>query len=88
MTSANKDTPNLITNYINKMSTLGTQKQPRSTLSPVEAEHQNKKANMDKGAPESTEDMNLGNLKSLLVPLMEKVDQLRESVDNKNSKIE
>ena len=34
------------------------------------------------------EDVNLGNLKNLLVPLIEKVDQLRESVDTKYGKLE
>ena len=36
----------------------------------------------------AAEEMNLGNLKDLLVPLIEKVAQLRESVDTKYSKLE
>ena len=85
MTLANKDTPNKLhqqNEYIGN--TKATKKHPKSGRKV----HQNKKANMDKGAPESTKDINLGNLKSLQVPLMEKVDQLRESVDTKHSKIE
>ena len=89
MTSSNKETPNLITKYINKASSLGSQKHLSSAVSPVEMEHQNKKANMDEkvslSARMAMEDVNLGNLKNLLVPLTEKVDQLRESVDYKYS---
>ena len=71
-------------------------------MSPVEQEHQNKKPNkgivkMDKvsasleGLNESPIEVGItesNNLKSLLIPLMEKVDKLRELVDSKYTKLE
>ena len=38
--------------------------------------------------PKKIEDLNIGNLKSLLSPLIEKVDQLRDAVDTKCTKLE
>ena len=71
-------------------------------MSPVEQEHQSKKPN--KGKKDVNKSMTLvpnedkgdlitaktemDNIKELLVPLLEKVDELKDSVDNKYSKLE
>ena len=97
MSKDNKNSPKLITSYLEN-----SRKRNNSILSSVEQEHQNKKhnkgiANMDNECA-NLEVMdssqievgvsNADNLKSLLIPLMEKVDKLRESVDNKYVKLE
>ena len=65
------------------------QKRLSRALSPVEKEHQNKKINMlNIEASQQIEDLNIGNLKSLLGSLIEKVDQLRDAVDSKCTKLE
>ena len=70
-------------------------------MSPVEQEHQSKKPNkgvenMDKDmvprqqgrkSDSITDNVDMKNIKDLLIPLMEKVDKLRETVDNKYSKL-
>ena len=91
MSKKNINSPKLITSYLDK-----SKKRNNSALSPVKQEHQNKKPNtgivkMDKeGLNEIPMEMRAtesNNLKSL-IPLMEKVDKLRESVDSKYSKLE
>ena len=86
----NKDSQNLITSYLEKSKNRNS-----SILSPVEQEHQSKKANTGETKVDSTPEMqpkqnetNVDNLQNLLIPLMEKVDQLREAVYNKYSKLE
>ena len=86
----NKDSQNLITSYLEK-----SKKRNSSVLSPVEQEHQSKKANKGEAKMDSTSEMqpkqnetDADNLKNLLIPLMEKADQLREAVDNKYSKVQ
>ena len=92
-----KDSPKLIMAYLEK-----SKKRDNRVLSPVEQEHQSKKPN--KGKKEVKENMTLvtnenksdlitaktemDNFKELLVPLLEKVDELKQSIDNKYSKLE
>ena len=84
-----KEKTNLITTYIEKSNRKTSNKRSSSALSPIEKGHQNKKANMEKGdESQQLEDSNMGNLKSLLQPLIEKVDELRDMVDNKYAKLE
>ena len=97
MSKNNIKSPKLITSYLEN-----SKKRNNSALSPVEQEHQNKKPNkgiikMDKesasleGLNESPIEVGItesNNLKSLLIPLMEKVDKLRESIDSKYTKLE
>ena len=97
MSKNNINSPKLITSYLEK-----SKKRNNSALNPVEQEHQNKKPNtgivkMDKenasqdGLNESPIEVGTiesNNLKSLLIPLMEKVGKLRESVDSKYTKLE
>ena len=61
----------------------------------MEQEHHSKKANKGEAKMDTTLEMqpkqnetNVDNFKSLLIPLMEKVDQLREAVDSKYTKLE
>ena len=93
MSLDNKDSQNLITLYLENSRI--PKKRNSSVLSPVEQEHQRKKANAVEAKMDSTLETqsgwnktNVDNLKSLLIPLMEKVDQLREAVDSQYSKLE
>ena len=95
MSTSSRDSPKLITAYLEK-----SKKRNNRVLSPVEQEHQSKKPN--KGKKDINENMALvtnenksnlitaktemDNIKELLVPLLEKVDELKQSVDNKYSK--
>ena len=97
MSTNSRDSPKLITAYLEK-----SKKRDNRVLSPVEQEHQSKKPN--KGKKDVTKNMALvpnkdksdlitaktemDNIKELLVPLLEKVDELKQSVDNKYSKLE
>ena len=97
MSTNSRDSPKLITAYLEKL-----KKRDNSVLSLVEQEHQNKKHNkgekdMEKNMAtvpnedkrdDNTPKMETDNIKELLVPLLEKVDRLRETVDNKYSKLE
>ena len=97
MSKNNINSTKLITSYLEN-----SKKRNNSALSPVEQEHQNKKPNkgiikMDKesaslkGLNECPIEVGItesNKLKSLLIPLMEKVDKLRESVDSKYTKLE
>ena len=92
-----RDSPNLITAYLEK-----SKKRDNRVLSPVEQEHLSKKPN--KGKTDVKESMELAtnvnkidstnaktemdNFKELLVPLLVKVDELKQSIDNKYSKLE
>ena len=82
MSLDNKDSQNLIISYLYKSRT--PEKRNSGILSPVEQEHQSKKANMGEAKMDSTletqsrwNETKVDNLRSLLIPLMEKVDQLR-----------
>ena len=89
MSNTNKEKNNLITSYIKKLGFRQSQKGLSSVLSLVKKEHQNKKINMENiEASQQIEDLNIGNLKTLLGPLIEKVDQLRDAVDSKCTKLE
>ena len=97
MSTDSRNSPNLITAYLEKL-----KKRDNRVLSPVEQEHQSKKPN--KGKTNIKENMALAtnenkidsisaktemdNFKELLVPLLEKVDELKQSIDNKYSKLE
>ena len=97
MSTNSRDSSKLITAYLEK-----SKKRDNRVLSPEEQEHQSKKPN--KGKKDVNKDMALvtnkdksnpitaktemDNIKELLVPLLEKVDELKQSVDNKYSKLE
>ena len=97
MSTNTKNSPNLITTYLDK-----SKKRDNRVLSPVEQEHQSKKPNkrkiyenenMELATNESRIDSTsakpeIENFKELLVPLLEKVDDLKQSVENKYSKLE
>ena len=93
-----KANPNLITSYLEKNTTPISKKRSSSILSPVESIHQNKKANTGecnmedasevKMPTDTIADVKSDNLKCLLIPLMEKVDKLRETVDTKYERLE
>ena len=93
-----KANPNLITTYLGKSKPPVPKKRSSSVLNQSESVHQNKKANtgdynMEGGeegttSSNSNTDISSHNLKSLLIPLMEKVDKLREAVDTKYEKLE
>ena len=97
MSTNSRDSLKLIMAYLEK-----SKKRYNRVLSPVEQEHQSKKPN--KGKKDVNKNMALvpneeksnliiaktemDNIKELLVPLLEKVDELKQSVDNKYSKLE
>ena len=97
MSTNSRDSPKLITAYLEKL-----KKRDSSVLNPVEQEHQSKKPNKGKkdvdknmaSVPNEnksgaiTAKTEMDNIKELLVPLLEKVDELRETVNNKYSKLE
>ena len=97
MSTNSRDSPNLITAYLEK-----SKKRDSSVSSPVEQEHQSKKPNKGKKdvyknmetvpnkdkSDAMTAKTETVNIKEILVPLLEKVDKLRETVDNKYSKLE
>ena len=97
MSTNTKNSPNLITAYLEK-----SKKRDNRVLSPVEQEHQSKKPNkrkiyekenMELATNESRIDSTnakteMDNFKELLVPLLEKADDLKQSVENKYSKLE
>ena len=97
MSTNTKNSSNLITAYLEK-----SKKRDNRVLSPVEQEHQSKKPNKrkiyekenmelatNKSRIDSTNaKTEIDNFKELLVPLLEKVDDLKQSVENKYSKLE
>ena len=97
MSTNSRDSPKLIMAYLEK-----SKKRDSSVLSLVEQEHQSKKPNKGKkdvdknmaSVPNKdksdaiTAKTETDNIKKLLVPLLEKVDELRETVNNKYSKLE
>ena len=97
MSTSLRDRPKLIMAYLEKL-----KKRNNRVLSPVEQEHQSKKPNKgkkdvkenmalvtnEKKSDPITAKLEMDNFKELLVPLLEKVDELKQSVDNKYSKLE
>ena len=89
MLMVNKDKTNLIASYIEKSDRRQSKKRSSRAHNTAEEEHQNKKANMENNKTnQQIEDPNIGNLKSLHGPLIEKVDQLRDVVDSQYTKPE
>ena len=87
-----KKSPKLITSYLEK-----SKKRTNTDLSPVEQERKSKKLNkrmtdMDQQNTQEPCEMEgkseENNLKKLLLPLINKVDQLREVVDHKYTELE
>ena len=93
-----KTNPNIITSYLGKNTPAVPRKSSSSVLSSVELVQKNKKANnsscnmeesnLEELTSNTSAEANPDALRKLLLPLMEKVDQLREAVDTKYEKWE